>query len=90
MFDYRVQLGRTIRRLRVDAGYSQEGFADHIGVHRTFMGTVERGESNLSLRNIERIAGGLGLTPGELLVASERSSADEGREGAARPSGREH
>jgi len=71
VLDYRVQLGRAIRRLRLQAGYSQEGFADHIGVHRTFMGTVERGETNLSLRNLERIAGGLGLTPGQLLVASE-------------------
>ena len=71
MLDYRVQLGRTIRRLRLDAGFSQEGFADHIGVHRTFMGTVERGETNLSLLNIQRVADGLGLTPGQLLLTSE-------------------
>src|SRR2546426_8186179 len=42
------------RRLRRDAGYSQESFADKCGVHRTYMGSVERGETNISLDNLER------------------------------------
>jgi len=49
-------LGQRIRELRTERGYSQEGFADKCGVHRTFMGTVERGESNLSFQNIARVA----------------------------------
>lgn len=49
-------LGQRIRELRTEQGYSQEGFADKCGVHRTFMGTVERGESNLSFQNIVRVA----------------------------------
>ena len=49
-------LGQRIRELRVERGYSQETFADKCGVHRTFMGTVERGESNLSFQNIAKIA----------------------------------
>jgi len=49
-------LGQRIRELRVEQGYSQEGFADKCGVHRTFMGTVERGESNLSFQNIAKVA----------------------------------
>jgi transcriptional regulator with XRE-family HTH domain len=67
------QLGRTIRRLRLEAGYSQESFADECEVHRTYMGTVERGETNISLKNIERIARELGLAAGELLTEAEKA-----------------
>jgi len=68
----RTKLGRTIRRLRREAGLSQESFADKCRVHRTYMGAVERGETNISLGNLERIAKGLDLTVGELLLAAER------------------
>jgi transcriptional regulator with XRE-family HTH domain len=54
-------LGRRIRELRTEQGYSQEAFADKCGVHRTFMGTVERGESNLSFQNIAKVATTLGV-----------------------------
>ena len=54
-------LGRRIRELRTEQGYSQEAFADKCGVHRTFMGTVERGESNLSFQNIVKVAITLGV-----------------------------
>ena len=70
-----LQLGRTIRRLRKKQGFSQESFADEVGVHRTYMGAVERGEINVSLTNIERIAKALDLTAGQLLRKAERSSA---------------
>jgi transcriptional regulator with XRE-family HTH domain len=49
-------LGQRIRELRSERGYSQEGFADKCGVHRTFMGAIERGESNLSFGNIAKVA----------------------------------
>jgi transcriptional regulator with XRE-family HTH domain len=55
-------LGQRIRELRTEQGYSQEAFADKCGVHRTFMGTVERGESNLSFSNIARVATTLDVT----------------------------
>ena len=55
-------LGQRIRELRTEQGYSQEAFADKCGVHRTFMGTVERGESNLSFENILKVATTLGVT----------------------------
>jgi transcriptional regulator with XRE-family HTH domain len=61
------RLGRTVRRLRTAGDFSQESFADHIGMHRTYMGAVERGEQNISLSSLERIAKGLGLEPWELL-----------------------
>ena len=54
-------LGQRIRELRTEQGYSQEGFADKCGVHRTFMGTIERGESILSFQNILKVATTLGL-----------------------------
>jgi len=54
-------LGQRIRELRTEHGYSQEAFADKCGVHRTFMGTVERGESNLSFQNIAKVATTLGV-----------------------------
>ena len=68
----RARLGKAIRRLREQAGYSQEAFADACGLHRTYVGAVERGEKNISLDNIERIAKKLGLTAGELLMEAER------------------
>jgi transcriptional regulator with XRE-family HTH domain len=54
-------LGQRIRELRTEQGFSQEGFADKCGVHRTFMGTIERGESNLSFQNIAKVATTLGV-----------------------------
>jgi transcriptional regulator with XRE-family HTH domain len=68
----RTKLGRTVRRLRKAAGYSQESFADRCGVHRTYMGAVERGETNISLDNLERISRALNLSAGELLMDAEK------------------
>jgi transcriptional regulator with XRE-family HTH domain len=82
----RARLGRAVRRLRAAAGYSQEGFADAIRVHRTYVGSVERGEVNLSLDNLERVATGLGLAPWELLREAEGENGPEVRGGAGRPS----
>jgi transcriptional regulator with XRE-family HTH domain len=60
-------LGRNLRRHREALGYSQEAFADVVGVHRTYLGGVERGERNLTLRSVERIAGWLKLDALDLL-----------------------
>ena len=62
-----IVVGRNIRRLRLARGVSQEELADEIGVHRTYMGGVERGERNLTLRSLERLAERLGVTPLSLL-----------------------
>lgn len=59
-------LGQRIRELRTEHGYSQEAFADKCGVHRTFMSTIERGESNLSFQNIAKVATNLGIPLSEL------------------------
>ncbi|WP_255784561.1 helix-turn-helix domain-containing protein [Mycobacteroides abscessus] len=60
-------VGRNLRRHRLELGYSQEGFADHMGVHRTYFGAVERGERNLTLQTLEKIADFLGVDPRTLL-----------------------
>jgi transcriptional regulator with XRE-family HTH domain len=74
-------LGRRVRQLRLRRGFSQEAFADHCGVHRTFMGTIERGESNLSLQNLARIASGLEITLAKLFSGIERQAAQLAGEG---------
>lgn len=63
-------VGRNLRRYRQERGFSQEAFADHMGVHRTYMGSVERGERNLTLQTLEKIADFLAVDPRELLVES--------------------
>ncbi|OZE13468.1 transcriptional regulator [Rhodococcus sp. 05-2255-3B1] len=60
-------VGRNLRRYRLERGYSQEAFAEVVGVHRTYMGGVERGERNLTLRTVERMASILQIDPHELL-----------------------
>jgi transcriptional regulator with XRE-family HTH domain len=52
----------NVRRLRTEAGLSQESFADACGLHRTYIGSIERGERNVSLDNVERIACALGVS----------------------------
>ncbi|MGD0797759.1 MAG: helix-turn-helix transcriptional regulator [Acidobacteriaceae bacterium] len=64
-------LGQRIRELRTERGYSQEAFADKCGVHRTFMGTIERGESNLSFQNIAKVATTLGVPLSTLFLDLE-------------------
>ena len=69
-------LGQRVRRLRLKKGYSQEAFADLCGVHRTFMGTVERGESNLSFHNLVKVATALGITVSQLVSGIEKRAED--------------
>ena len=56
-------------------GLSQEAFADELGVHRTYMGGIERGERNLTLKSLERIASQIDLDPLALLQPPEAESA---------------
>jgi transcriptional regulator with XRE-family HTH domain len=65
------QLGAVIRNSRSELGYSQEAFASYCGVHRTYMGAVERGERNISLKNIVRIANALKMNPSQLLTLAQ-------------------
>ena len=67
--------GNAVRKLRRDRGWSQEEFADHVGVHRTYMGGVERGERNVSLVNIGRISESLELPLAALMAEVDRALA---------------
>jgi len=60
-------VGNNIRRLRQQRGLSQEDFGPTVGWHRTFVGAVERGERNLTLRTVERVSEDLGVDPLVLL-----------------------
>ena len=72
--DLQRRLGRNLRSLRKAKGLSQEVFADTLGIHRTYMGGLERGERNVTLKTVERIAAALGVDPADLLAetAQER------------------
>lgn len=59
-------LGKVIRSKRKALGFSQESFADACELHRTYIGSIERGERNVSLENICKIAATLGIRPSEL------------------------
>ena len=65
--DILIRFGQRVRELRTEQGYSQEGFAIECELDRTYVGGIERGERNLALRNIERIAETLGITIAELM-----------------------
>ena len=62
----RKRFGIRVRQLRNEKGWSQEKFADLCGLHRTYMGAIERGEQNLSLVNIEKVAVTLAVSLAEL------------------------
>ena len=73
--DLQTVLGRRIRELRAKRGFSQESFADHCGLHRTYMGGIERGEHNLTIGTVLILAKGLNVTMAELLRGIERENA---------------
>jgi transcriptional regulator with XRE-family HTH domain len=60
-------VGDNLRAYRKARGLSQEAFADVLEVHRTYMGGVERGERNLTLKSLERIAAQIDVEPLTLL-----------------------
>lgn len=53
--------GQNVRKLRVERGLSQEQLADRAGLHRTYVGMIERAEKNITLCNIEKLAKALNV-----------------------------
>jgi transcriptional regulator with XRE-family HTH domain len=61
--------GKTVRSIREERGYSQEELAERAGLHRNYVGGVERGERNVALENIVKLAGALAIRTKDLFDA---------------------
>ncbi len=70
--DVRERFGFAVKLRREELGLTQEDLAEKAGIHRTYLSDVERGTRNLSLLNIERLAGALAVSMAELFAAVER------------------
>jgi transcriptional regulator with XRE-family HTH domain len=57
----------NLRRLRKELGISQEDLAEKCGLHRTYVGAIERNERNITLQTLEKLAESLGVSPQDLL-----------------------
>jgi ribosome-binding protein aMBF1 (putative translation factor) len=64
----RITFATNVRRARVQLGISQEKLAELSGLHRTFVSSVERGERNISVDNMERVASALKIKLATLLT----------------------
>jgi transcriptional regulator with XRE-family HTH domain len=76
--DLQRTVGRNLRAYRQERGMSQEAFADFLQFHRTYMGGIERGERNLTLKSLERIAERLRVDPLALLQGVDQVPGDAG------------
>jgi len=65
----REALATNLRRLRAERGLSQEALADLAGIHRNYLGGIERRERNVGLDNLERLAQALSVSVSELVAA---------------------
>jgi transcriptional regulator with XRE-family HTH domain len=66
-----VAIGNTVRHFRKKKGVSQEDLAEAAGLHRTYVGMIERGEKNITVLSATRIAKALGVSLSALIRASE-------------------
>jgi transcriptional regulator with XRE-family HTH domain len=73
--ELQVILAENLRRLRSEHGLSQEAFALRSGIHRTYIGGIERGERNVTLDTVARIAAAFGVDPADLLREPAPSTA---------------
>ena len=64
--DIRIRLGRKVRKLRLQRGWTQVEMAEKLGLDRSYLADVERGKRNISVLNLELIAEGLGLSVSQL------------------------
>lgn len=63
-----IKFGQKVRDERLKRKFSQEKFAEIVGVHRTYIGMIERAEKNITLENIHKISTALDLKISDLLV----------------------
>ena len=64
--DIQMSFGRSVRKLRKKKRLSQEALGDLAGLHATFIGRLERGSQNVSLKTIQKLARALKVKPGDL------------------------
>jgi len=64
-YQVKQEFGNRVRDLRTDAGFTQEALADAAELDRSYVGSVERGERNLSIENVCRLAEAIGVSPGD-------------------------
>ena len=64
--DVRRRVGLNLKRFREEQGFSQESFADHCGLHRTYISGIERGVRNPTVVILDKIAKALKVSPGQL------------------------
>ena len=67
--DVRRRLGLNLKKLREEQGFSQESFADHCGLHRTYISGIERGVRNPTVIIVAKLATALGVPPDRLLAS---------------------
>jgi transcriptional regulator with XRE-family HTH domain len=72
--DIRVVLGRQVRRLRKEAGLSQDVVAEHCGIFRTYLSRIENGTANPSVTVVAALATTLGVGVWDLFVEGERDT----------------
>ena len=72
------RFGELVRRLRQERGYSQEEFSFRVGLHQTYISSVERGERNVTIQTADRIAKALGTKLSDLFGELERESDESG------------
>ncbi|TDA70733.1 MAG: XRE family transcriptional regulator [Clostridia bacterium] len=71
---YQSLFGQRVRSLRLRMGVSQEELAFQSGLHRTYIGAIERGERNISLDSIVKLARALGVQPADLMPSLEEKN----------------
>ncbi|MCA9117630.1 MAG: helix-turn-helix transcriptional regulator [Planctomycetaceae bacterium] len=69
--DIRIRFGRRLRQLRTAAGVSQEKLGELSGLHRAFVSMVERGERNVTIATVEKLARGLKCRMADLMPDAE-------------------
>jgi transcriptional regulator with XRE-family HTH domain len=79
------RLGKRVQELRVSKGWSQEQFAHVCGLHRTYVGQIERAEKNISFENLTKLSAALGIALADLLSGLEDGTAIPIREGKSNP-----
>jgi Predicted transcriptional regulators len=74
MTNIKVKFGQVVKKHRIKQGLSQEKLAEKTGLHRTYISEVERGERNVSLENIQKIAVSLDVNLSKIFLIMEQES----------------